>query len=406
MDFKRFAMELSSPVALIFNASIQERTVPNAWKVADSISIRKINPLKDIEKDLGPISLTSVLSKTMERFVAKWIMSQIRQLIDLNQFGSLAGLSTTHALLSLVHLLYKVTDQRDQCVRVLLLDFSKAFDRINHNILRTKMKDMAIDPTLIEWVRSFLTNRRVRIGNSTSNYQQVNGGVPQGTVLGPILFMIMINDLLKEWESRWKYLDDTTLSETVAVNDQSVLKITLDGIYSWCEENDMVLNARKCKEILICFWKKKHNFQQLTVNDYPVEQVKSAKLFGLILSSDLKWNEHVVYIVKKSSRRLYILRLLKRAKADTKRLITVYISCIRAILEYCNQIWHFNIQEYLSKDIEKIQHRALEIIHPSLSYYDALWSVTFQLCIQNVNNCARHSLKIKLSQSLVCYQVW
>ena len=147
---KDFAMELPSPVALIFNASIQERTVPNAWKVADIISIPKINPVKDIEKDLRPISLTAVLSKTMERFVANWIMSQIRQLIDLNQFGSLAGLSTTHPLLSLVHHLYKVTDQCDQCGRVLLLDFSKAYDRINYNILLTKMKDMAIDLTLIE----------------------------------------------------------------------------------------------------------------------------------------------------------------------------------------------------------------------------------------------------------------
>jgi hypothetical protein len=103
--------------------------------------------VKDIEKDLRPISLTAVLSKTMERFVAKWIISQIRQLIDLNHFGSLAGMSTTHALLSLVHHLFNITHQRDQCV--LLLDFSKAFDRINHNILLTKMKDMAIDPTLI-----------------------------------------------------------------------------------------------------------------------------------------------------------------------------------------------------------------------------------------------------------------
>jgi hypothetical protein len=237
------------------------------------------------------------------------------------------------------------------------------------------MKDIAIDPTLREWVRSFLTNRRqrVRVGNSTSNYQQVNGGVLQGTVLGPILFMIMINDLLKEWESRWKYVDDTTLSETVAVNDQSVLQIALDGINSWCEENDMVLNARKCKEIRICFWKKKPNFQQLTVNDNPVEQVKSSKLLGLMLiSSDLKSNEHVAYIVKKSSRRLHMLRLLKIAKTDTKTLITVYISCIRPILEYCNQIWHFNIPEYLSKNIERIQRRVLKIIHPSLSYYFAL----------------------------------
>jgi retron-type reverse transcriptase len=124
----------------------------------------------DIEKDLRSISLTAVLSKTMERFVVKWIRSQIRQLFDLNQFGLLAGLSTTHALLSLVHHLYKVTDQRDQYVPVLLLDLGKSFDRINHNTLLTKMKDMAIDPTLIEWVRSLLTNRRqrVRVGNSAS----------------------------------------------------------------------------------------------------------------------------------------------------------------------------------------------------------------------------------------------
>ena len=91
----------------------------------------------------------------MERFVSKWVMSQIRQLIDPKQFESLPGLSTAHGLLSLVHHLYKTTDQRDQCVRVLLLDFSRAFDRINHKILLRIMNDMAIDPTIIVWVRSF-----------------------------------------------------------------------------------------------------------------------------------------------------------------------------------------------------------------------------------------------------------
>ena len=98
----------------------------------------------------------------------------------------------------------------------------------------------------------------------------------------------------------------------------------------------------------------KETFQQLTVNNYPVEHVNSAKLLGVMLSSDLTWNEHVAYSVKKSSRRLYMLRLLKRANADTKTLITVYRTCVRPILEYCNQIWNFNIPEYLSNDIERI----------------------------------------------------
>ena len=109
---KDFAMELSSPVAEIFNyASILERIVPDSWKEADVIPIPKSVSVKEIENDLRPISLTPILSKTMEHFVAEWIMSQIQHLVDRKQFGSLSGLSTTHALLSFAHHLYKSTDK-------------------------------------------------------------------------------------------------------------------------------------------------------------------------------------------------------------------------------------------------------------------------------------------------------
>ena len=110
----------------------------------------------------------------------------------------------------------------------------------------------------------------------------------------------------------------------------------------------------------------------MTVDGQPIELVKSAKLLGVILSNDLKWNEHVTYIVKKSSKRLYMLRLLKRGRADSKTLLTVYVTCVRSTLEYCAQVWHYSIPEYLSKDIERIQSRALKIINPTLSYSDAL----------------------------------
>ena len=93
----------------------------------------------------------------------------------------------------------------------------------------------------------------------------------------------------------------------------------------------------------------------MTVDGQPIDLVKSAKLLGVIFSDDLKWNEHVTYILKKSSKRLYMLRLLKRARTDSKTLLTMYVTCIRSILKYCSQVWHYNIPEYLSKGIERIQ---------------------------------------------------
>ena len=181
-----------------------------------------------------------------------------------------------------------------------------------------------------------------------------------------------MTDLLMDWEDRWKYVDDSSLSETLTRDHESNLQTTLNGINQWYARNNMPLNPCKCKEILVCFWKNNLDFSPLTVDEQPIELVKAAKLLGVVFSCDLKWNDHVTYIVKESSKRLYMLRILKRARADSKTLVTVYVTCVRPILEYCAQVWRYNIPEYLSKDIERIQLRALKIINPSLSYNDAL----------------------------------
>ena len=195
-------------------------------------------------------------------------------------------------------------------------------------------------------------------------------------VLGPLLFLIMINDLLENWNDCWKYVDDTSVSECVEPSSASNLQEVVNYISTWTNNNNMKLNISKCKELIIDFSKDKRIFPSLQIADNYINRVESAGILGITLQSNMKWNVHVENIIKKASKRLYILRLLRRSNANNETLITVYCTVIRPILEYACQVWHFNIQNYLCEDIERIQKRVLKIIVPALSYCEALTITT------------------------------
>ena len=177
--------------------------------------------------------------------------------IDQGQFGFIPGSSTLFALISMFHHWLRATDGTGASLRTALLDFRKAFDLVDHNILVGKLHILGVKPTAINWIIDFLKDRkqRVKLNGVYSDWLNVLAGVPQGTRIGPWLFLVLINDLRLpdgSFDLR-KFADDTTVSEIVPPSNQSALPYAVDFISTWSQENRLQLNPSKCKELQSCF---------------------------------------------------------------------------------------------------------------------------------------------------------
>ena len=159
---KHYAHLLAAPVTAIFNSSLREGKLPDLWKTATIVPVPKKHPPGSLENDIRPISLTPILAKVFEGIVLNWVDDVITPQIDERQFGGLAGTGTTDALVEMVHTWCEATDKPDTFVRVLLVDYSKAFDHINHEILIAKLYDMGLPACLVRWMAAFLIDRQVR----------------------------------------------------------------------------------------------------------------------------------------------------------------------------------------------------------------------------------------------------
>ena len=166
----------------------------------------------------------------------------------------------------------------------------------------------------------------------------MRAGVPQGTKLGPILFVIIINDLklASPHCSYWKYVDDITISEFAAARGVSILQSELDNVSTWAATNDMVLNPKKCKEMTLCFRRAvDHLPSALAIDTKALESVDAHKVLGVTIQSHLKWDLHINDIVAKALKSLHILCVLKRSGVPPADLLKVYFALNRSVLEYC-----------------------------------------------------------------------
>ena len=349
--------------------------VPSQWKDANVIPIPKQTP-PSIDK-LRPISLTPCLAKVAEGRVCKWIIDEIHNGIDHRQFGNQKGVSTTHCLIDVYHHLVSGVEKTGSISTLVLTDFSKAFDLIDHRIVVVKLLDLGVPPAIVQWVVDFLTNRRQRVKykDAYSEWIQLSGGVPQGTIIGPIAFLGMINDALDHSQIKvWKYVDDLTLGENRSYDGASSIQPTLDNLHEWSVSNQLRLNPSKCHAMQVYFGKKEQPAVDLCIADHHLEVVNKVKLLGVTIQNDLKWGSQVDNIMKKANGKMYMLRKLKAAGLNSQELLTVYKGYIRPLLEYAAPLWHPGLTQQQVDQVEKIQKRVCKHIlgRDYVSYTESL----------------------------------
>ena len=238
------------------------------------------------------------------------------------------------------------------------------------------MSDMGIPKPLVRWMAAFLCDRAqcVKIGSTLSANGNPNGGIPQGTLAGPKGFLVQINDFVTVCPT-FKYVDDSTIFEICNKNSASIIQHAAEEAHAWSDANDMIINADKTKELLICFCRDSghHNaIPNITIDGNSIERVTSSKVLGITISADLTWNDHIEAIVKKASKRVYMLYQLKRSGVAETDIVTIYTTVVRPVVEYSCQVWHTSLPKYLSNKLESIQKRALRVAFPGQPYEDIL----------------------------------
>ena len=407
---KEFTEELAYPLAKICNKIVQSATWPLQWKVEHVIPISKI-PLPQTEDDLRPISLTSFFSKVMEQFIVMWLLELIGGKMDFRQYGGMKGNSTCHYLIELINfILYHQNNLEPTSVLACLVDFSKAFNQQDQNILITKLSDLGVPGWLLKLVMAFLSDRtmRVKYKNKYSGLFSLPGGGPQGTLLGLFLFLVLINDVgFSEQENNagelitckkrfadinvlhLKYVDDLLLAESINMNTQvepaplnkrpqpdpyrartghqllgetSKVLSKLEDTKAYADANKMKINFTKTKAMLFNPCHSKDFLPKFDVDGIPVEMVEQTKLLGVVLSSDLSWSAHTNYMVERCNKKMWVIRRLKKLGADNEDLLEVYSKQIRSILEYAVPVWNSSLTGADISKLERIQKTVLHIV--------------------------------------------
>ena len=345
----------------MYNGSLTHCVFPEKWKYSTVIPLSKVSNPKTAS-DMRPISLLPLPGKILEHIISARLKNylEVNEILTEKQHGFRKRKSTLSAIIELLDEIYKnINSQLDSYI--IYLDLKKAFDTVSHKILINKLENIGLDLNTITWFTSYLDGRKqqTRINNFCSEYLSMSYGVPQGSVLGPTLFVIYINELaLKVKGGLIFYADDTVLFS----HDKLLLQHDLEMVHEWCNENLLTINCKKLQ------WMKTNIIRKevdpglkFTLGNVNLENVCEYKYLGLTVDSGLSFATHRDILINRVNLKIVFFRKIRKF-ITTEAAALVYKATILPILEYADFVFDHNIQ-YVSEKMQTIQNQALYTVY-------------------------------------------
>ena len=326
-----------------------------------------------------PVSLLCICGKVMERAIYNVIFPEIKSKLYHLQHGFIKGRSTPTQLLTVFHEISAAMDNAGQ-VDMIYLDYSKAFDSVSHKLLLHKIQSFGIHSNLLNWFEAYLTGReqRVVVDGVNSDWLPVISGVPQGSILGPLLFVLFINDMpsVAKHANVALFADDSKCYKNISnTSDCKLLQTDLDALHNWSLTWDLNFHPSKCQVITMS---RRINPVQFAykMNGITLEKIDAIKDLGVDVSARLDWSNHVKHVVKKSNRKMGMIMRSVGFNAPVKVTKTLYTALVRDDLEYSSCLWSGTSKQNVQL-IEGVQRRATKFImhYPDMDYKERLTSL-------------------------------
>ena len=380
---KSTAYSIAPGLTKLFNKSISTGQLPSPWKTSSIVPIPKGNDKSSVT-NYRPISLLSILSKILERHMYWQIATHLEMYSpnSLHQWGFQPKKSTTAALLD-VYNNWAMEIDRGNEVCAIFFDLRKAFDSVPHRKLVEKLVATDMNPYILKWIICYLSNRSqyVVLNGEKSPTTDVISGVPQGSVLGPLLFLIYINDAehgaLSDGSVINLFADDTLFYRVITSSlDYTKLQNDIDTFACWVNDNVLTLNAGKCKYMVISKRKSRAiPCQTMMLYNKPMDKVSSYKYLGVTICNDLAWSTHIDKIASKTRQLIGMLYRRFYKWSSSNALLQLYLSLIRPHLEYATQVW----SPHQLKDIQKLEAVQKFALKVCLKRWDSSYSELLDL---------------------------